>query len=153
MHCRSHTVPVLEYRYNRCKGAWQTRIDNLRDGRAEYDIGHHTLTYQQGATIRHSAGIIRTDETWKLIPRVHPPSVLFRELELSRECGAGHLKSTKRQHKNNSSKIPTTPTSLGDGFDWRHSSLVLCFSFFNESNIRGDIKIPNYPRVVILGAI
>ena len=67
--------------------------------------------------------------------------------------GAGHLKSTKNQHKNNLRKLTTTTTSLRRyGFIEvlrRHSSLILCFLIFNQNNISGDSKISNYPCMMV----
>jgi len=80
-------------------------------------------------------------------------SSLYSTTQQDYKHDAGHLKSVGSWHKDNSQKVLTTTTSLRrygliEVFR-KHSSLILCFPIFNQSNIGEDSKILNYSGMVI----
>ena len=63
--------------------------------------------------------------------------------------GAGRLKPTKNQYKNNFRTFSTTTTSGLIEVLRIHSCLILCFLIFDQGSISGDSKISNYPCRVV----
>jgi len=100
---------------------------------------------------RHTSTLVCAPLTVRAHQRPTPSAVNFTRLPYKQD--AGHLKSVGSWHKDNSGKVLTTTTSLRRyGFIEvfrKHSSLILCFPIFNQSNIGEDSKILNYSGIVI----